>query len=122
MLFGYLIIKFQPDASPIPKNFPSWASWKSRDVFLPAEFHSSSYFNKKLQIAKDLLEDSSVLQGSKVDSPLLLLGLMYREVSRAIEIEPDAPTQAPNHLVNSTLGVQQIKKIENLVKSLEVPS
>ena len=122
MLFGYLITKFQPDASPIPKNFPSWASWKSREVFLPAGFHSSSYFNKTLLIAKELLEDPAVLKGSKIDSPLLLLGLMYREVSRAMEIEPDAPTQSPGHLANSSLGIQQMKKIENLLKSLALTS
>jgi hypothetical protein len=71
---------------------------------LPAEFHSSKSFEQMLLTLKTQLKDSSVIDGGKIDSPLLLLGLAYREVARSIEIEPGAPTTAPDHLVNSTFS------------------
>jgi hypothetical protein len=71
-------------------------------------------------LKKDLA-DSSFLSG-KIDAPLLLLGLMYQEVSRAIEVEPDAPTKAPDHLVHSPFGVKELKRMENLLKAVHIPS
>jgi hypothetical protein len=67
------------------------------------------------------LGDSSIFEGGKIDAPLLLLGLMYREVSRALEIEPEAPTESPDHLIQSKFGIQQMNKISNLIKSVIVP-
>jgi hypothetical protein len=74
-----------------------------------------------ISILKKDLRDSSFFSG-KFDSPLLLLGLMYQEVSRAMEMEPDsdAPTKAPNHLVHSSFGIKEMKKIESLLKSVRL--
>jgi len=72
-------------------------------------------------LEKDLL-NSSVLEDGKIDAPLLLLGLIYREVTRAMEMEPDAPTKAPVHLVNSPFGIKEVKKLERLIKSVVIPS
>jgi hypothetical protein len=49
---------------------------------------------------------------------------MYQEVSCAMEIEPDsdAPTKAHNHLVHSSFGIKEVKKIESLLKSVHLPS
>ena len=70
---------------------------------------------------KKVLGDSSVLNGRKIDAPLLLLGLAYREVSRSMEIEPGAETMAPDHLVNSPFGVREVNKISNLLSSVCLP-
>lgn len=70
---------------------------------------------------KKALADSSFLSG-KIDAPLLLLGLMYQEVSRAIEVEPDTPTKAPDHLVHSPFGVKELKRMESLLKTVHIPS
>lgn len=88
---------------------------------MPAEFHSPESFKKTLSIAKGDLGDSSVLEGGKVDAPLLLLGLIYREVTRAMEIEPDAQTLAPPHLVNSPFGIKEVNQIETLINRV-IPS
>jgi hypothetical protein len=72
-------------------------------------------------LEKDL-RNSLVLEDRKIDAPLLLLGLMYQEVSRSMEMEPDAPTKAPDHLVNSPFGVKEVKKIERLIESVVLPS
>lgn len=106
----------------MPVDFPSWASWKSREVYLPANFHNASSFNKNLSMAKKSLGDASVFEGGRIDCQLLLLGLMYREVSRSVEIEPGAPTDAPDHLVRSTLGISHLNKIETAINQVVVPS
>jgi hypothetical protein len=46
---------------------------------------------------------------------------MYREASRAMEMEPGGDDKSPVHLVNSSLGVQQLKKLENLINAVVVP-
>jgi hypothetical protein len=102
----------------MPSDYPSWASWTSKEVYLPANFHSRDSFKTALSIAERDLRDHSILEGGKVDAPLLLLGLMYREVSRAIEIEPEAPTMAPPHLVNSPFGVKEANQIETLINAV----
>jgi hypothetical protein len=68
------------------------------------------------------LGDSSIFEGGNIDAPLLLLGLMYREVSRAVEIEPGEPTDSPDHLIQSKFGIQQLNKILSLIKSVALPS
>jgi len=120
--FDYLKnFKFQPKASPIPEDFPPWVSWKSQEVFLPASFHTISSFNKNLSIAKKAFGED-VFNAGKIDAPLLLVGLMYREACRAMEMEPGGDDKSPDHLVNSSLGVAQVKKLENLIKAVVVPS
>jgi hypothetical protein len=65
---------------------------------------------------------SSVLDEGKVDSPLLLLGLIYREVSRSMEMEPTNPTKAPVHLVNSSFGIKEVNLLEKLISKVVLPS
>lgn len=115
-------MEFQPKASPIPRNYPSWASWKSRQVYLPKKFHSAESFDKALSILKKELGDTSVLEGVRIDAPLLLLGLMYREVCRAMEIEPGGDTEAPDQLVNSPFGIDEMNKIETLLSEVCLPT
>lgn len=74
-----------------------------------------------MSILKKDLADPSVL-AAKIDAPLLLLGLMYQEVARAMEIEPDAPSKAPDHVVHSPFGVKELKKMETLLKGVHMPS
>ena len=71
-------------------------------------------------LKKDL--GGTLISEGKIDAPLLLLGLMYREVSRAMEIEPGAETAAPLHLIDSPFGIKEVKKIENLLKNIRIPS
>jgi len=120
--FLHFIFFFQPKASPIPSDFPPWASWGSRDVFLPSNFHTAGSFNKIFSIAKKAFGDDSILQGGNIDAPLLLLGLIYREVSRAMEIEPGGDGSSPDHLINSPFGIQQMKKIEIFINSIPLAS
>lgn len=60
-------------------------------------------------------------QGAKIDAPLLLLGLMYREASRAMEIEPGVETNTPDQLLNSPFGFPEIEKIEKLINAVKLP-
>lgn len=89
---------------------------------MPAEFHSLTSLNKVLMILKNALGDSSVFEGGRIDAPLLLLGLTYREVSRSMEIEPGAPNKAPIHLVDSPFGIQEVNEIESLINDVCLPS
>ena len=75
-----------------------------------------------LSILKNDFGDSSVFEHGKIDAPLLLLGLIYREVSRSMETEPDNPTKAPDYLVNSSFGIEEVKKIEKLIDNVVLPS
>jgi len=118
--FDILVFKFQPRPSPIPEGFPSWASWKSRDVFLPSSFHVLNSFNKTLTMAKKAFVDDSVSESGNIDGPLLLVGLMFREVGRAVEAEADGGS--PEYVINSPLGVDQLRKLENLINSVVVSS
>ena len=62
-----------------------------------------------MKILQKDLQDNSIIDDGKVDAPLLLLGLTYREVSRSLEAECDTPTKAPVYLVNLTLGVKEVE-------------
>jgi hypothetical protein len=74
-------------------------------------------------IVQNALANSEIFESGKIDAPLLLLGLMYREVSRSMEIEPDGDgKKLPDHLVNSTFGVKEIRKIESLLNKVCLPS
>ena len=68
----------------------------------------------------DSLCDPSVLEGGKVNAPLLLSGLMYREICCAMEMEPDAPTGAPKSLINSPFGIKKLKEIEAVLDNVVV--
>jgi hypothetical protein len=111
----------KPKPSAIPSNYPSWATWKSREVYLPAEFHSPKSFRKALSILRDSFKDSSIFLSGKIDAPLLLLGLIFREVSRAVETEPGEPTQYPQHLVDSPLGIREMNQLEEMITAIDVP-
>lgn len=106
----------------MPSNYPSWASWTSREVYLPASFHTLASFKGALSTLKKAFADKSVFEGGKVDAPLLFLGLIYRECRRAMEIEPGAPTKAPAHLVESNFGVKEIEEIEMLMTGVCLPT
>ena len=79
-------------------------------------------FNDALSTVTDHLSDESLMESGKVDAPLLLLGLIYREVSRCMEVEPGENTTAPSHLVDSPLGIDELNQIEDLINGLVVPS
>ena len=67
-------------------------------MYLPAEFHSASAFKETLLIGSKALEKCVLLEDGRIDAPLLLLGLMYREASCVMEIEPGATTDILVHL------------------------
>ena len=75
-----------------------------------------------LSIAKTALGDSSTFEDGKIDTVLLLVGLMYREVSRAMEIEPEEDDSSPEQLQNLKFGIQQMEKIESLIEAVVIPS
>jgi hypothetical protein len=53
---------------------------------------------------------------------LFLFGLIFREVSRSLEMEPDAPTKAPAHLVKSPFGIKELREIEKLMNGVCIPT
>lgn len=57
-----------------------------------------------------------------IDAPLLLLGLMYREASRAMEIEPGVETNVPVHLSQSPFGIKELNKIESIFGKVSLQS
>ena len=85
------------------------------------EFHSSDSFNHSLTILENALEDSAVFESGKIDAPLLFLGLMFREVSRSMEMEPGAKIKAPAQLVNSPFGIEEMNRMEILIDSISPP-
>lgn len=91
-------------------------------MYLPAKFHSGNSFDEAFSILEKALMDSSVLGSGKIDCPLLLLGLMYREVSRAMEVEDGVPSMAPIHLKTSRFGFNEVRRIENLLDQVSLPS
>jgi hypothetical protein len=118
--FKFQVFQFQPKPSRIPDNYPQWASWKSRESYLPPEIHSSKSFKNNLALVRKDLTDSLKAKASNIDGPLLLFGLLYREVSRAIEAEPDGETAAPAHLINSPLGIKELNQIEKALNEVEL--
>lgn len=73
-------------------------------------------------ILREDLDDSSFLKEGTIDAPLLLLGLLYREVSRAVEIEPDDERMLPPHLIESPFGILQLDQIQTLINGLKFSS
>ena len=90
-------------------------------MFLPADFHKPSNFKKYLSIAERSLGDSNTLEHGKVDAPLLLVGLMCREVSCAMEMEPGGENAFPIQLRSSPFGIQQMQKIERVMDGIVIP-
>jgi hypothetical protein len=88
---------------------------------LPEEFHQSKSFKSVLNILKKDLGNASVLESGKIDGPLLLFGLIFREVSRAIETEPDAPGESPEYLAHSPFDIQDMLKIEEMIDNMVLP-
>jgi hypothetical protein len=114
------MILFQPKPSKIPSRYPSWASWSSHEVYLPASFHSSKSFNSALAMVREDLENPVILESGKIDSPLLLLGLIYQEVSRVMELEPGNPPNLPSRLINSPFGINEVDKIRNFLNDVDL--
>ena len=79
-------------------------------------------FNNALSTVTDHISDESLMESGKVDGTLLLLGLIYREVSRCMEVKPGENTTAPSHLVDSPLGIDELNQIDDLINGLVVPS
>ena len=80
----------------------------------------SGFIQERFIHLKDSLCDPSVLEGGKVDAPLLLSGLMYREICCAMKMEPDAPMGAPKSLINSPFGIKELKEIEAVLDNVVV--
>ena len=85
---------------------------------MPEDFHSSSSFKSALKILKADLGKSSNLKGGKVDAPLLLFGLVYREISHAMEIEPGGTNKYPPQLNNSPFGIKEVNQLEKLLDGI----
>jgi hypothetical protein len=119
-VFKFQVFQLQPKPSTIPDNYPSWASWKSREVYLPSQIHSLSSFKTALSSARKDFADKSKMEAGNIDAPLLLLGLLYREVKRSIEMEPGGDgSAAPAHLINSTFGIKELNQIEKLLNEVK---
>jgi hypothetical protein len=71
---------------------------------------------------KKAFAEPSVFKAGKVEAPLFLFGLIFREVSRSLEMEPDAPTKAPAHLVKSPFGIKELREIEKLMNGVCIPT
>ena len=64
------------------------------------------------------------MTSGKIDGPLLLLGLLYREVRHVIEAEPGDDSGVPSHIFNFPLGVKELDEIEGFLDevSIDLPS
>jgi hypothetical protein len=87
---------------------------------LPEGFHSEGSFSDILNILRITAKDPSFLKGKTIDAPLLLFGLTFREVSRAIEYEPGA--SGPSYLEGSCLGIKDFDDLVKLLDEVSVPS
>lgn len=114
-------MEFKPKPSPIPENYPSWVSWSSKEAYLPADFHSHKSVKKVLSILRHTLKESTVFEDRTIDAPLLFFGLAFREVSRAMEREGRGPDKYPDHLRDSTLGVADSERMEEMMESITLP-
>ena len=121
-MWNFYLFGFQSKASAIPANYPLWVSWSSWEAYLPVKFHSAGAFKKALSILWKSLLDSEVFEDGRIDAPLLLLGLMYREVSCSMEMEPDSTAKVPIHLMNSNFEIKEINEIERLLVDIPLPS
>lgn len=96
-------------------------------MYLPQDFHCAKSFKKTLATLKKAFTDSAVFEDRTIDAPLLFLGLTFREISRAMEIEEieeieaGEPSKFPLHLVQSPLGIRELQKMEELLESISLP-
>lgn len=74
-----------------------------------------------LSIFRDTLKESTVFEDRTIDAPLLLFGLAFREVSRAMEMEGRGPDKYPDHLRDSDLGVADMNRMEQMMELISVP-
>jgi hypothetical protein len=74
-----------------------------------------------LATLNDSFNDSAVFEDRTIDAPLLLLGLTFREISRAMEVEDGESAKLPPQLVASTLGIREMQKIEDMLESVVLP-
>jgi hypothetical protein len=88
-------------------------------MYLPEDFHSKNSVSEILAILETSLEDPSVLNGKMIDAPLLLFGLTFRELSRAMEHEDG--NMVPSYLANSCLGVKQYDRLNDILTAIRVP-
>ena len=77
-------------------------------------------FDAALSTVTDHLSEESLMESGKVDAPLLLLGLIYREVSHSMEVEPGENTSTPTHLVDSSLGISELNELEKFINGLVI--
>jgi hypothetical protein len=75
-----------------------------------------------LKFLATTLKDPEVWKGGKVDAPLLYLGLVYREVSRAVEFEPEMSSNAPSYLENSPFTIKHLDQLGKLIADIQFPS
>jgi hypothetical protein len=73
-------------------------------------------------IGLEALKECVLLQNGRIDAPLLLLGLMYREASCAMEVEPGAATDVPVHLSELPFGIKEPNKIESMLGKIRLAS
>jgi hypothetical protein len=52
-----------PKPSAILSHYPTWASWNSQEVYLPANFHSRIAFKKALEMVRKDLGDPDLVRG-----------------------------------------------------------
>ena len=50
---------------------------------------------------------------------LLLLGLLYREVKRSIEVEPSEENTFPDHLASSLLGIKELDQTQKVLNNVK---
>jgi hypothetical protein len=85
---------------------PTWASWDSQDVFLPADFHSKKGAKAILDYLKSLPTEPPLTRNA-LEQLLLLLGLTAREVWRSVEMHEGMPeANSPEYLKKNPLATE----------------
>lgn len=87
---------------------------------MPANFHAKGVFNTALAAAQQSFIGDPNVVAVHIDAPLLLLGLMHREVTRCIETEPE-DSKVPQYLKDSPLGHKELDQIVALINNVQVP-
>jgi hypothetical protein len=71
-----------------------------------------------MKTVREDLGNPDVLEAGWMDAPLLLLGLVYREVSRSLETEP-GDSSVPAHLINSPFGRKELDEVQSLINGIQ---
>lgn len=93
-------------------------------MHLPEDFHDKGVtggFTAALTTVKQSVTGPPDVVALHIDAHLLLLGLMYREVTRSIEAEPE-DSKVPCYLRDSPLGVKELDQIVEVINSIKVPN